>query len=120
MQAADRIPPWDPEAETMVIGALLIGDQQAVSSVMDVVDESMFYDKRHRIIFKAAARLFDLNAPVEIPSIKLELEKTAACTYELLCHMLECLDAIPTAANAHWYAARIRESAQLRKLITAG
>ncbi|MGH7477166.1 MAG: replicative DNA helicase [Longimicrobiales bacterium] len=115
----DRQPPYAPEAETSVLGGMLI-DGDAVAKAVEIVDDTMFYREGNRRIFRCMARLFQRGEVIDPVTVKEELQKTD----ELdgiggLGYLAELLDAVPTAANIEYHAKIVRQRALLRRLIDA-
>ena len=50
--------PYSHEAETAVLGALLLAPELAASEVMDVLDAADFYQPHHQQIFEAITDLY--------------------------------------------------------------
>ncbi len=113
----DRKPPYSLEAETAVLGGMLI-DKEAVTKVVEHIDASMFYREGNRRIFQAMLRIFDDSAVIDPITIGNELKKTdelgASGGYE---YLGELVDAVPTAANIEFHAKIVREKALLRRLV---
>jgi len=60
-----------------VLGCLLI-DADAILAVRDFLDPGDFYAERHGHIFRAALALSDRGEPVDILTLKVQLERMAA------------------------------------------
>jgi len=119
MPAADRQPPYAPEAEISVLGGMLI-DGDAVSKAVEIVDDSMFYREANRRIFRAMARLFQQGQVIDPVTVAEELKKTDELdSAGGMSYLAELLDAVPTAANLEYHARIVRERALLRRLIEA-
>src|SRR5690606_22704560 len=117
--AADRHPPYAPEAEISVLGAMLI-DGDAVAKAMEIVDDSMFYREANRRIYRVMARLFERGQVVDPVTLSEELKKTDELeSVGGMAYLAELLDAVPTAANIEYHARIVRERALLRRLIDA-
>src|SRR5690606_40906670 len=116
---AARHPPYAPEAEISVLGAMLI-DGDAVSKAVEIVDDSMFYREANRRIFRAMARLFQQGQVIDPVTVAEELKKTDELdSAGGMSYLAELLDAVPTAANLEYHARIVRERALLRRLIEA-
>ncbi|HEX6937894.1 MAG TPA: replicative DNA helicase [Longimicrobiales bacterium] len=119
LPAADRQPPYAPEAEIAVLGGMLI-DGDAVSKAIELVDDSMFYREANRRIFRAMARLFQQGQVVDPVTVSEELKQTDELdAVGGMAYLAELLDAVPTAANLEYHARIVRERALLRRLIDA-
>jgi replicative DNA helicase len=119
LPAADRQPPYAPEAEISVLGGMLI-DPDAVSKAVEVVDESMFYREANRRVFRSMARLFQRGSIIDPVTVSEELKNTEELdSVGGMAYLAELLDAVPTAANVEYHARIVRERALLRRLIEA-
>jgi replicative DNA helicase len=111
------MPPWSPEAEQAVLGAMLI-DQDAALRAMELVDHSMFYREGHRRLFRAMAALLERRVVIDHVTLRDELsrhnELEAAGGLE---YLAELVDVAPTTANLEFHAGIVREKSILRRLI---
>ena len=115
----DRQPPFSPEAEASVLGGMLI-DGDAVSRVVEFVDDSMFYREAHRRLFRAMTRLFERGTVLDIVTVSEELKRAGELENAGgLEYLASLLDAVPTAANIEYHGRIVREKALLRRLIDA-
>ena len=117
----ERIPPQDIEAEVCVLGSMML-DWTCVAKVRMITKWEDFFRPAHQIIFRAICKLVDKNGEAfDIVLLKNALEKTkqlaAVGGIEYLVHLAE---GVPTASNAEYYAAIVRDKAKLRELIIAG
>ncbi len=112
-----RTPPWNPEAEQAVIGAMLI-DQDAALRALELLDHSMFYREGHRRVFRAMAALLERRVVIDYVTLRDELarrgELDEAGGVE---YLAELVDVAPTAANLDFHAGIVRDKAILRRLI---
>lgn len=114
---AGRIPPQSNDAETSLLGAVLI-DQEVLSDISDKLRADDFYDKRHQGIYSCMVRLFEQHKPVDLLTLTEELKKK-----DLLDdiggpgYLTGLTNAVPTAAHAESYAEIITEKAMRRRLI---
>ncbi|MGH7482803.1 MAG: replicative DNA helicase [Longimicrobiales bacterium] len=113
----ERQPPYAPEAETSVLGGMLI-DGDAVAKAVEVVDDSMFYREANRRVFRCMARLFQRGEVIDPVTVAEELKKTDELgSIGGMTYLAELLDAVPTAANLEYHARIVRERALVRRLI---
>ncbi|MEK6689277.1 MAG: replicative DNA helicase [Gemmatimonadota bacterium] len=112
-----RTPPWNPEAEQAVIGAMLI-DQDAALRALELLDHSMFYREGHRRVFRAMAALLERRVVIDYVTLRDELARRGelddAGGVE---YLAELVDVAPTAANLDFHAGIVRDKAILRRLI---
>jgi replicative DNA helicase len=73
-QAGGRIPPHSTDAEVAVLGAMLV-DKDAVSKVVEVVDEECFYHEQHRVIFSAMMAMFERGVTIDLITLNNELQR---------------------------------------------
>jgi len=113
-----RIPPHSIDAEEAVIGSVLI-DPNVLNVIIGEVSAEDFYLKKHQLIFGAIERLFDRGDPVDIVAICEELRRRnelEAVGGEV--EVARLADAVPTSANAEFYARTVKEKSALRRLIS--
>ncbi len=117
-QLVEKLPPQNLEAETAVLGSLLI-DEEAVPIGMELLQPAAFYREAHRKIFRAMSSLFSQQKPVDLVTLTEELKAAGQIEEIGGAHYLASLTTIvPTAANISHYAKIVREKAMLRTLIT--
>ncbi|MDP8299935.1 MAG: replicative DNA helicase [Candidatus Tantalella remota] len=115
----EKVPPQNLEAETAVLGAMLL-DREAIASSIDQLDKTAFYSGAHQKIFQAIIKLYDQNEPVDMVTLieelkkREELESIGGPSY-----ITELANCIPTAANIEHYTKIVREKHLLRALINA-
>ena len=113
----DRTPPFSTEAETAVLGGMLI-DREAVTRAIEVLGDGMFYREANRRLYRAMVRLFERGDVIDVITVSEELKKTseldASGGFDYLGQLV---DAVPTAANLAFHARIIRDKALLRRLI---
>lgn len=115
----DRVPPQNVESEKCVLGSMLI-DNDAISRVIELIDESHFYKDAHRKIYTAILNLYDKNEPIDIITVTEELKKGGELeAVGDIAYVDELINTVPTAANIDYYAKIVLEKAILRKLITS-
>ncbi len=112
-----KMPPQSIDAEMAVLGGMMM-DTQALSTVMEKLDDTAFYKEAHKKIFLAGRSLYERNEPVDILTIANELEKqnaleAAGGNY----YLTELVQRIPSAANVEYYCKIVLDKSILRKLI---
>ena len=68
-----KVPPHDQEAEQAIIGSMLT-DKDAVISAIEVLKSDDFYREDNKIIYEAIASLYSRAEPIDIITVKAELE----------------------------------------------
>ena len=113
----DRTPPFSLEAETAVLGGMLI-DREAVTRAVEHLNESMFYREANRRLYRAMIRLYERGDVIDVITVSEELKKTgemeASGGFDYLAALV---DAVPTAANLEYHARIVRDKALLRRLV---
>ncbi len=114
-----RVPPHSIEAESSVLGGLLL-DNQAWDRVADLLSASDFYRYEHRLIFQAVHTLIDGNKPADVITVYEALQSLGhADEVGGLSYLNSLAQYVPSAANIRRYAEIVRERAILRKLVSA-
>ncbi|MBU4478347.1 MAG: replicative DNA helicase [Candidatus Omnitrophica bacterium] len=114
----DKIPPQNIEAEMAVLGSMLL-EEEAISQVVELLDESSFYQENHRIIFKALISLYSDSKPVDLITLTEQLRKEESLErIGGAGYITELANVVPTSANVVHYAKIVKEKALLRNLIT--
>ncbi len=114
-----RVPPHSIEAESSVLGGLLL-DNGAWDRVADLVNDSDFYRYEHRLVYSAVATLVNASKPADVVTVYEHLQNLGkADDAGGLAYLNSLAQYVPSAANIRRYAEIVRERAILRKLITA-
>lgn len=109
--------PHSVEAERAVLGALLL-DNRHLDLARQQLDASHFYAQAHRLIFEAVSELFNLDKPVDLVTLRSELERRGALEGAGGADYLASLtDGVPRSLNLPHYIAIVRDKALLRELI---
>ena len=69
-----RVMPHNLEAEMSVLGVAFISKEQ-IDKICESVTEDMFFDEKNRCIFNAIKNLYNEHVPVDITTVKNELDK---------------------------------------------
>lgn len=113
----NKIPPHDIDAEQAVLGSMLT-DKDAVNAAIETLKEDAFYRDDNRIIYQAIINLYSKSEPIDIITLKDELESMDKFEqvggYEYLASLP---DKVPTTANVQKYIKIVEEKAILRNLI---
>lgn len=117
--AALRVPPHSIEAESSVLGGLLM-DNRAWDRVGDVLTEGDFYRHEHKLTFAAVSSLINASRPADVVTVFAELQKAGAAEQVGgLAYLNALAQYVPSAGNVRRYAEIVRERAILRQLIAA-
>ena len=111
-----RTMPANIEAEMSVLGVAFI-DKNAVNKIVEEVMSEMFFDERNKAIFNAIKSLHDNNTPIDITTIKNELDKDKKLKMVSLDYLGEVIDSVVTTANIDYYINIVKDYAIRRNLI---
>jgi replicative DNA helicase len=114
-----RIPPHSIEAESSVLGGLLL-DNLAWDGVSDLLHDGDFYRYEHRLVFAAMASLINASRPADVITVFEHLQSLGKAE-EIggLGYLNSLAQYVPSASNIRRYAEIVRERSVLRKLVTA-
>ncbi|MGW1075931.1 DnaB-like helicase N-terminal domain-containing protein [Streptomyces sp. NPDC002537] len=110
----ERIPPSDREAETCVLGSMLLSPQ-AITDVTRHITGPDFYWPAHELIFNTITSMHHQGTPADPITVGAELTRRGIITRTggpAYLHTL--VNTVPTTANAEYYAEIIREKATRR------
>ena len=112
-----KIPPHDIDAEQAVLGSMLT-DREAVNTAIEVLKEEAFYREDNRAIYQAIVNLYNKSEPIDIITLKDELESMGKFEQVGGFDYLASLpDKVPTTANVQKYIKIVEEKSILRNLI---
>jgi len=112
-----KIPPHDLDAEQAILGSMLT-DRDAVISSVEVLKEEDFYREDNRAIYAAILNLYNRAEPIDIITVKSELESMGKFQQiGGLEYLAELPEKVPTTANATKYIKIVEEKSTLRRLI---
>ncbi len=114
-----RVPPHSIEAESSVLGGLLL-DNAAWDRVNDLLAEDDFYRYEHRLIYAAMAALINASKPADVITVHEQLQHQGkGDEVGGLVYLNGLAQYVPSAGNIRRYAEIVRERAILRKLVKA-
>ena len=112
-----KVPPHDLEAEQAIIGSMLT-DRDAVISAIEILKEEDFYREDNKAIYTAILNLYNRAEPIDIITVKSELESMGKFEQVgVLEYLAELPEKVPTTANAMKYIKIVEEKSTLRRLI---
>ncbi|NOU00656.1 MAG: replicative DNA helicase [Gallionella sp.] len=115
-----KLPPHSVEAEQSVLGGLLL-ESSALDKIADLINDSDFYRKEHRLIYQQIVRLSELAKPIDVITVAEALE-IAGKLNEVggLSYLGGLAQNVPSAANVRRYGEIVRERSIMRKLVEVG
>lgn len=119
-----RVPPHDEDAERCVLGGMMLS-KDAIADVVDKVKAVDFYRPAHGQIFDVITDLYGRGEPADIVMVaaaltNLEPNGAALARAGGGVYLHTLIEAVPTAANAGYYAQIVADKAVLRRLVEAG
>ena len=112
-----KVPPHDIEAEQAVIGSMLT-DNEAVTASVELLKEEDFYREDNKIIYSAMLNLYNRSEPIDLITVKSELESMGKIDQVGgIEYLAELPEKVPTTANANKYIKIVHEKSILRNLI---
>lgn len=113
------LPPQNPEAESSLIGSLLI-DKDAIIKVADIVGADDFYITKNGQIFEAILGLFERREPIDVVTLANSLSKAKQLeNIGGAAYLTELVNSVPSSAHVQQYARIVADKATLRRLISA-
>ena len=114
-----RVPPHSIEAESSVLGGLLL-DNGAWDRVGDLLVDGDFYRHEHQLVYSAIGALVNASKPADVITVFEPLPtKGHADSVGGLGYLNSLEQYVPSASNIRRYAEIVRERAILRKLVSA-
>ena len=118
--AFEKAPPQDVAAEQCVLGGMMLS-KDAIADVVEILRVNDFYRPAHATIFDAILDLYGRGEPADAMLVAAALENNGELVRVGGAPYLHTLiSAVPTAANAAYYARIVSERAVLRRLVEAG
>ncbi|MFY9263073.1 MAG: replicative DNA helicase [Arcanobacterium sp.] len=116
----ERTPPNDLDAERSVLGGMMLS-KDALADVSEILDRDDFYRPAHAEIFSTILSLFAGGQPADAVTVAAELQRQGILDQVGGRTLLyDLVSAVPTAANAGYYATIVRDQAMLRRLVETG
>ncbi len=116
----DRTPPHHIDAERSLIGSILL-DPSVLNDVVELIPNGdLFYQESNGVIYQTLIETYEAHQTGDLVQLTESLrakglfDQVGGAEY-----LMELAEAVPSAANAPYYAKRIADSARLRKLIDA-
>ncbi|MFF9594252.1 replicative DNA helicase [Streptomyces sp. NPDC014646] len=116
----ERVPPQNMDAEQCVVGSMLLS-KDVIGEVVEILTATDFYKPAHATVFATVLDLYGRGEPADPITVAAELAKRGDLTRAGGAPYLHTLvQAVPSAANATYYADIVHGLARKRRLIEAG
>ncbi len=111
--------PYSADAETSVLGSILI-DNSCVHSVMAKLKPENFFLEKNKAIFGCMADMYNSDTAIDVVTLCDELKKQGLLEQiGSTVYLKEIIDSVPSALNVDNYVKIVVDKAQLRTLIEA-
>lgn len=116
----DKVPPHSDEAETSVLGAVLL-DKEAIVEVAEFLRPEHFYREQNGLVYKSMLALYEQREPIDVVTVAEQLKQQkrleAVGGREYLGTLME---GVPTAAHTEHYGRVVKDSYVKRQMISLG
>ncbi len=103
-----------------VLGAMLLGDRSSIEKATEALQREDFYRDAHGRIYEAMVTLAERDEPVDIVTLKDELDRRGILdAVGGISYLIQLGEFVPTTANIAYYAKIVADKAVLRRLIEA-
>lgn len=111
------VPPQNLDAETSLLGAILI-DSDAIVKIADTIIPEDFYDQKNGIIYQAIKQLYENHSPIDVLTVADQLRSEGNLdAIGGASYLTELTNYVPTAAHVEQYANLVSQKALRRRLI---
>ncbi len=113
------MPPHNLEAEQAVLGSVLL-DSESLFTVSEILHPEDFYERAHRFIYEAVLLLSEAGSAIDLVTVTEELRRQDKL--DLVggpAYIGSIAGAVPSSANAAYYANIVAQKSTLRALISA-
>lgn len=119
MEPQSNIPPQNLDAETSLLGSILI-DSDAIVKIADLIIPSDFYDYKNGLIYEAIKQLYEKHSPIDILTVADQLRANG--NLEGIggpATLTDLTNYVPTASHVEQYAQLVNQKSLRRRLIKA-
>lgn len=115
----NRLPPQNLEAETALLGCLML-DKDAIINVADSIISEDFYDNRHRLIYEGILSLYEKSTSIDVLTVsnlleeRKQMDQVGGASY-----LATLVNSVPSSAHATYYANIVKKKGTLRRLINS-
>jgi len=115
-----RLPPHSIEAETCVLGSMIL-DSTCIDILVQINKPEHFYRPAHQMIFQTLVDMGQASKPIDLVTVRDELTKLKQLEQVGgIGYVADLVAGVPNSANAEYYARIVRDKAMLRQLIVVG
>lgn len=112
-----RVLPQAVDLEEVILGALML-EQNALNTVIDIIQPDSFYKEAHRYIFEAIQSLFSRSSPIDLLTVIEELKKQSKLELVGGAYYITYLtNRVVSSANIEYHARIVAQKYIQRRLI---
>lgn len=111
--------PHNLDAERAVFGGVMIDNRTFHVAASILPEAGYFYRDAHRRIWRAMIQLDEQNRPIEIVTVKDQLERNNDIEDVGIAYVASLVDGVPSSTNVKHYAEIVKDKAALRSLVRA-
>lgn len=104
------------EAEMSVLGVAFLNNLE-VNKIVEEVSEDMLSDERNKYLFNAIKSLHENKNPIDVTTVKNELDKDKKLNVVGLNYITEVIDSVVTSTNLDYYIKIVKDFAIRRHLV---
>ena len=104
------------EAEMSVLGVAFLNNLE-VNKIVEEVTLDMFSDERNKYLFSAIKNLYENKTPIDVTTVKNELDKDKKLNAVGLNYITEVIDSVVTSSNLDYYIKIVKDYAIRRHLV---
>ena len=120
MVAADKLPPFDVEAEEAVIASVLV-DEDAIARIENIVGPEHFFRDQNRWAFEACLELWSRNESINQVTLAHELSRRGKLDdVGGIPYISRIVGELPTPIGVEHFAGIVRRDAIYRSMINCG
>ena len=113
-----KVPPQDLDAEKSVLGAVLL-DSAAINTVAEFLLPEHFYLPEHGKIYTAMITLFEKQTPIDVVTLKNELQREGSLKkVGGTAYLSDLINTVPSSAYVEHYGRIVKDQYTKRRLIT--
>ena len=113
-------PPNSQDAETSILGAVLIDATGEAMEVVSALAPKSFYNKTHQIIFESMIELSEAGESIDVVTLSTNLDNHGQLeTIGGVSYLARVAHSVPSAANIDEYIGILQDKYMLRQLINA-
>lgn len=112
-----RVPPQSLESEQALLGSIMLSPE-SIYDISEFITRDSFYAEKHALVYDAILKIFSGGDPIDTLSVANQLESTK--NLEKIggkSYLSELSSAVPSSANASYYAGVVHKKYLLRHLI---